>query len=202
MPYSDHAGCLRESWFARLRAVSANSRLVSHVAQTGHCGSRYSEFMAFSFSAKKRKQFNRQLPQVQSMLAAANGYGYSRGTVEDKQTFEYLLEDFARSMQGISGSSITFLETALAEEASGSEYPIAVNAAWAVASALPQSSVTMLGKAMGTAGVVNAATWFTDEFPGKVRTPVMGQKISAWRVPAAIAAMLMMTHADENELNS
>jgi len=49
-------------------------------------------------------------------------------------------------------------------------------------------------------GVANAATWFTDEFPGWVNTHVLGNRIKLWRTPAAIAALILMLHAEEAKL--
>ena len=48
--------------------------------------------------------------------------------------------------------------------------------------------------------MANAATWFTDEFPGWVNTHVLGNRIKLWRTPAAIAALILMLHAEEAKL--
>ena len=85
----------------------------------------------------------------------------------------------------------------VAAEAAGSTFPIAVQAAWAAASLLPSSTVLELTRAMGHVASVKAATIITDEFPGLVKTPVLGRRSKHWRGPAAIAMVLMANHADD-----
>ena len=162
------------------------------VDRAGRC-----QNMPFSFSANRRKEFNRQQPHVKDMLAAAHRYGFNRGSASDSQVISDLLDRFARSIPGASIAGMGSIGTSLARETVGSDYPTAVNAAWAVAVSLPSSTVSMLTREMGVAGVTNAATCFTDEFPGRVKTPVVGLRPTMWRGPAAIAAMILMAHAQE-----
>lgn len=150
--------------------------------------------MGFSFSAKKRKEYNRQLEPVQKMIAVAEGYGFNSGSEDDLEVFEWLFARFQRQFgmpdRGPAGAQV-------AQLTKGSQYPMAADAAWAAASLLPNSVLSDTGKVLGNAGVINAATWFTDEFPGIAKSEVLGKKMTGWRVPAAAAALMLVAHADE-----
>ena len=157
----------------------------------------YNHRMTYSFSLPKRQGYNQALPAVQSMLAVADTYGVNSGSPSDKELFSDLFKTFAHSIPGAQISNIDSLAASLAAETVRSKYPTAVSAAWATASLLPNATVRAMGNTMGNAGVAKAATWFTDEFPGQVKAPVLGRRTKMWRVPAAIAAVILISHAEE-----
>jgi len=153
--------------------------------------------MPFSFNADKRRQTNRQSPEARKMLAVASRYGSHSGSESDTETFVELFEKFAGLVPGATVLDTQRVGPMAAAEAAGSKYPLAVHAAWAVAAQLPSSTISALSGVLGNAGMVAGATLFTDEFPGLVKTPVLGRRLKLWRGPAAIAVVLLATYADE-----
>lgn len=135
-------------------------------------------------------------PQVRAMRAVADRYGSHSGSASDTETFLVLFEDFARQVPEAVGPNVHSAGPLIATEAAGSSYPLAVHAAWAVAALLPNSTVVALNKELGSRGQITGASFLTDEFPGLVKTPVLGKRVTLWRGPAAIAVVLLAAHAD------
>lgn len=153
--------------------------------------------MAFSFNADKRRQANRQSPETRKVLAVASRFGSHSGSESDSATFVELFEKLACLVPGATVPDTQRVGPLAAAEAAGSRHPLAVHAAWAVASLLPSSTISALSGVLGTAGLASGATVFTDEFPGLVKTPVLGRRVTLWRGPAAIAVILLAAYADE-----
>lgn len=153
--------------------------------------------MPFSFNADKRRQFNRQSPETRMVLGLAGRYGSHSGSESDTETFVELFETFADLVPGATVPDMQRVGQLAAAEAAGSRYPLAVHAAWAVAALLPSSTISELTGALGKFGSAKLATILTDEFPGLVKTPVLGRRLKLWRGPAAIAMVLLATYANE-----
>lgn len=153
--------------------------------------------MPFSTSPSKRRAYNQTFPAVQSMLAAADEYGFNTGSPSDKEIFSSLFKVFVRSLPAAELPNIDRIAASLANETVRSDYPMAVSAAWAAASLLPRDTATAMGRVMGNEGVANAATWFNDEFPGQIKVPVLGRRTKMSLVPAAISAVILISHGEE-----
>jgi hypothetical protein len=154
--------------------------------------------MGFSFGAKRRRQANQSMPQVRAMLAVASLYGPHSGSTVDNEQYVRLFETFSSLIPGASLPDAISLAHQAAAEAARSPYPLAVHAAWAVASLLPNSTITQLQRVMGVSGVTAGATVLTDEFPGIVKTAVLGRRTALWRGPAAVTVVLLSTFADRS----
>lgn len=164
------------------------------------CGTRLpapSQGVDFSLDADRRRNANRQTQETRKMLAIASRYGSHSGSASDTRTFVELFERFATLVPGASVQNVEEVGPRVAAEAAGSQYPLAAHAAWAVASLLPSTTVSAITQAMGMKGMVAGATVFTDEFPGLVKVPILGNRSKLWRGPAAIAAVLLGAYADE-----
>lgn len=156
--------------------------------------------MGFSFGMNRRRQANAEQPGVRVMRAIAAEYGPNSGTAEDLQLFEYLFKRYFRLIGVRVPTDAHTAGPLVAREAAGSEFPLAVHAAWCAARTLPVSDVNALSKALGSRGAATAATFLTDEFPGLAKLPVLGEKTSLWRAPAAVCAVMLSAHADANGL--
>lgn len=151
--------------------------------------------MALSFSAKKRRATNRQIAEVQQMLATAETYDFNRGESYEADKLGDFVSHFSAEILGSPLPNSRELGRQLAAETVNSRFPDAVNAAWLVAVELPSSKITELSNMLGPMGVTNGATFFTDEFPDRVKEPILGRKLNLWRGPAAIATTILATHA-------
>jgi len=132
----------------------------------------------------------------------ADRYGFNRGSADEKDTYVELFRKYSGWAPGGLRSDWQSVGKRLADETIGSNYPIAVDAAWAVASLLSNKEVLGVAKIMGSKSVNVGATWFTDEFSGIVKTKVLGKRLWNWRIPAAIAAISLLAHADEISINA
>ncbi|WP_100422565.1 hypothetical protein [Sediminihabitans luteus] len=133
---------------------------------------------------------------MKQMLAGAGRYGYNRGSGAEAEIAAGLIDRFA-SAAGTFIPGAEMLAQRLALETVGSRYPLAVDAAWAVALHLPDHQANMFVRAMGAQKLVALATYFTDEFPGRAQESLLGKRTRLWRGPAAIAAVLLMTDAQQ-----
>ena len=154
--------------------------------------------MGFSFSAKRRREVNRNLPYVRAMLAVADRYGPHSGSADDDITYVRLFTQISELIPDAGIPNVTSLAREAAKEAIHSTFPLPVHAAWAVASLFPNSTIIRLQNAMGMAGMTACATVVNDEFPGLVKTPVLGRRSALWRGPAAITVVLLAALADES----
>lgn len=191
---------MRLDWTAQARNRRGGSDWMGPVKLTAPAvtPARYPSRMTFSFKADKRRAANRQSPETRKMLAVTRRYGFHSGSESDTETFVELFETFAGLVSGATVPDTQRVGPLVAAEAAGSKYPMAAHAAWAVVSLLPSSTISALSRVMGHAGIVGGATIFTDEFPGLIKTPVLGRRLKLWRAPAAVAVVVLATHADES----
>jgi hypothetical protein len=136
------------------------------------------------------------------MLASANHFGFNRGTDADRATIVRLLDEFAAYGFVSSPLDTRELGEQLARETAGGDSPIAVDVGWALASKLSNRDCIAINQLMTSRGVNMAATLFSDEFPKRVKTSVLGRRIWNWRIPAAFAATVLMAYADDHSLAS
>lgn len=145
----------------------------------------------------KRRAFNRDLPEVRGMILAANRYGFNRGSESDSQTILYLLEQFAAIGVENLPSDVQEFGQRLAADTVDSDCPMAADVAWALASLLSNQECLAINRAMSSHGVNMAGTFFSDEFPKRIKRPILGKRIWNWRIPAAFAAGVLIAHAEE-----
>ena len=134
------------------------------------------------------------------MRAAANHYGSNHGTQADEQTFvevfEWMTDQFAQ--EGYGGER--WAGPQVAKETAGSPFPIAVEAAWAVAALLPHQSLKQLAERSGYSGYVKAASMFDAVLPGQLRTSVLGRAIPYRVLTGAVAGALLIALGVEDGL--
>ena len=160
--------------------------------------------MGFSFNSGKRRAHNSELPEVQKMLAVAAHYGFNRGLPEDRAVFGSLVDHFGSKMTAELGSADSnwmmsrgVLDLHYHHDDMVRKFPIAVDAAWMAAVWLHEDVVDACESLMGHSGKMTAATVFVDFFPGKNKTLMMGRKEEQKVSRSAVAAVILMSHADE-----
>jgi hypothetical protein len=157
--------------------------------------------MGYSFSASKRREFSRNTPEVRAMIMVAERYGFNQGSSDQKDTYLDLFKRYSSGAPGGLRSDWQSVGTRLAEETVGSDYRTAVNAAWAAAALLSNKEVLEIARAIGSQSVNIGATRFTDEFSGVTKSKVLGKRLWNWRIPAAIAAVFLIAHAEDMSMN-